>query len=70
MSLIQNKDFKYSIQIPTFLSHEKCDELIEQITNTEQKVVGGVGGEGFTGGSIGNVNTYEDHVLTTHYREA
>ena len=45
MSLIQNKDFKYSIQIPTFLSHEKCDELIEQITNTEQKVVGGVGGE-------------------------
>ena len=45
MSLIQNNDFKYSIQIPTFLSHEKCDELIEQITNTEQNVVGGVGGE-------------------------
>jgi murein DD-endopeptidase MepM/ murein hydrolase activator NlpD len=32
--------------------------------------VGGVGDGGFTGGSIGNVNTYEDYVLTTHYREA
>jgi predicted 2-oxoglutarate/Fe(II)-dependent dioxygenase YbiX len=43
MSLIQNKDFKFSIQIPTFLSHEKCDELIEQITTTEQVVTGSVG---------------------------
>ena len=40
-----NNDFKYSIQIPKFLTHEKCDELIEQITTTEQMVVGGVGGE-------------------------
>jgi len=38
-----NNDFKYSIQIPTFLSHEKCDELIEQITSSEQMVVGCVG---------------------------
>ena len=40
-----NNDFKYSIQIPKFLTHEKCDELIEQITTTEEVVVGGVGGE-------------------------
>ena len=26
-----NNDFKYSIQIPKFLTHEKCDELKEQI---------------------------------------
>jgi len=41
----QNPDFKYSIQIPKFLSLEKCDELIEQITTTEEMVPGGVGGE-------------------------
>ena len=40
-----NNDFKYSIQIPKFLTHEKCDELIEQITTTEEVVTGGVGGE-------------------------
>jgi hypothetical protein len=45
MSLIQNRDFKFSIQISTFLSHEKCDELIEQITTTEQMVPGAVGSE-------------------------
>ena len=38
-----NNDFKYSIQIPKFLTHEKCDELIEQITTTEQVVTGCVG---------------------------
>ena len=41
----QNPDFKYSVQIPKFLSLEKCDELIEQITTTEEMVPGGVGGE-------------------------
>ena len=40
-----NNDFKYSIQIPKFLTHEKCDELIGQITTTEEVVTGGVGGE-------------------------
>ena len=40
-----NNDFKYSIQIPKFLTHEKCDELIEKITTTEEVVTGGVGGE-------------------------
>jgi|TARA_B100000959_G_scaffold163432_1_gene171275 PKHD-type hydroxylase len=41
----QNNDLKYSIQIPTFLSHEKCDELIKDIIESEQEVNGGVGGE-------------------------
>jgi len=63
MSLIQNNDFKYSIQIPTFLSHEKCDELIEQITNTEQKVVGGVGGEKGEAAIIPEIRVTEEWYL-------
>jgi len=41
----QNDDLKLSIQIPTFLSPEKCDELVEKITSTEQVVTGCVGDE-------------------------
>ena len=63
MSLIQNNDFKYSIQIPTFLSHEKCDDLIEQITNTEQKVVGGVGGEKGEAAIIPEIRVTEEWYL-------
>jgi hypothetical protein len=31
----ENKAFKFSIQIPTFLSHEKCDEILQTIKDTE-----------------------------------
>ena len=45
MSQKQNNDFLYSIQIPNFLSPEKCDELIKDIVESEQNVVGCVGDE-------------------------
>ena len=31
----QNNDFKWSIQIPNFLTDEKCDELVEQIKSQD-----------------------------------
>ena len=39
----QNNDFQWSIQIPTFLSHEKCDELIEKFgqSNSQKSTVAG-----------------------------
>ena len=40
-----NNNFKYSIQIPNFFSSEKCDEIIKQVTETEEQVVGCVGDE-------------------------
>ena len=43
-----NDTFKYSIQIPNFLSSEKCDELIQDIVSSEQEVVGCVGDENGT----------------------
>ena len=39
----QNNDFQWSIQIPTFLSHEKCDEILEIIKTSEQGTTGCVG---------------------------
>tara|TARA_B100001778_G_C18352892_1_gene522789 strand:+ start:17 stop:652 length:636 start_codon:yes stop_codon:yes gene_type:complete len=39
----QNNDFQWSIQIPTFLSHEKCDEILETIKKSEQNTIGCVG---------------------------
>ena len=63
MSLIQNNDFKYSIQIPTFLSHKKCDDLLEQITNTEQKGVGGGGGEKGEAAIIPEIRVTEEWYL-------
>ena len=39
----QNNDFQWSIQIPTFLSHEKCDEILETIKTSEQGTTGCVG---------------------------
>ena len=39
----QNNDFQWSIQIPTFLSHEKCDEILETIKKLEQNTIGCVG---------------------------
>ena len=44
MSQKQNNDFLYSIQIPNFLS-EKCDELLKDIVESEQNVIGCVGDE-------------------------
>ena len=41
----QNDDFKYLIQIPNFLSEEKCDELKKDIMESEQDVIGCVGDE-------------------------
>ena len=41
----ENNGFKYSIQIPNFLSEEKCDELINDIKNSEQDLIGCVGDE-------------------------
>lgn len=41
----QNNDLKFSIQIPKFLSEEKCDELKKDIMESEQMIPGGVGGE-------------------------
>lgn len=38
--LNQNNDFQWSIQIPTFLSSEKCDELIKSIKETEKDTMG------------------------------
>ena len=35
----QNDDFKYLIQIPNFLSEEKCDELKKDIMESEQDVL-------------------------------
>ena len=45
MSQKQNNDFKYLIQIPNFLSPEKCDELLKDIMESEQDVTGCVGDE-------------------------
>ena len=45
MSQKQNNDFKYLIQIPNFLSSEKCDELKKDIMESEQDVIGCVGDE-------------------------
>ena len=45
MSQKQNNDFKYLIQIPNFLSQEKCDELLKDIMESEQDVIGCVGDE-------------------------
>ena len=45
MNQKQNKDFKYLIQIPNFLSSEKCDELKKDIMESEQDVIGCVGDE-------------------------
>ena len=44
-----NDDFKFSIQIPNFLSEERCDELKKDIMESEQDVIGCVGDE--TGGT-------------------
>ena len=41
----QNNDFLYSVQIPNFISNERCDELKKDIIESEQVVEGGVGGE-------------------------
>jgi len=40
-----NDDFKFSIQIPNFLSEERCDELKKDIMESEQDVIGCVGDE-------------------------
>lgn len=45
MSQKQNNDFLYSVQIPNFLSPEKCDELLKDIMESEQDVIGCVGDE-------------------------
>ena len=45
MSQKQNNDFLYSVQIPNFLSSEKCDELLKDIMESEQDVIGCVGDE-------------------------
>ena len=43
-----NNDLKFSIQIPNFLSPEKCDELKKDIMESEQDVIGCVGDENGT----------------------
>ena len=43
-----NNDLKFSIQIPNFLSSEKCDELKKDIMESEQDVIGCVGDENGT----------------------
>ena len=45
MSQTYNDDFKFSIQIPNFFSPEKCDELLKDIMESEQDVIGCVGDE-------------------------
>ena len=45
MSQKHNDDFKFSIQIPNFFSPEKCDELLKDIMESEQDVIGCVGDE-------------------------
>ena len=45
MSQTYNDDFKFSIQIPNFLSEERCDELKKDIMESEQDVIGCVGDE-------------------------
>ena len=35
MTLIKNEDFKFYIQIPNFISDNKCDELIKDISENE-----------------------------------
>ena len=48
MSQTYNDDFKFSIQIPNFFSPEKCDELLKDIMESEQDVIGCVGDENGT----------------------
>ena len=48
MSQTYNEDFKFSIQIPNFFSPEKCDELLKDIMESEQDVIGCVGDENGT----------------------
>ena len=50
----QNNDFKWSIQIPNFLTDEKCDELVEQIKSQETNVIGCVGSEDEDGKPLEN----------------
>ena len=42
MTLIKNEDFKFYIQIPNFISDNKCDELIKDISENEVMLKGGV----------------------------
>ena len=42
MTLIKNQDFKFYIQIPNFISDDKCDELIKDISESEVMLKGGV----------------------------
>ena len=48
MSQTYNDDFKFSIQIPNFFSPEKCDEILKDIMESEQDVIGCVGDENGT----------------------
>ena len=48
MSQTYNDNFKFSIQIPNFFSPEKCDELLKDIIESEQDVIGCVGDENGT----------------------
>ena len=42
MTLIKNEDFKFYIQIPNFISDNKCDKLIKDISENEVMLKGGV----------------------------
>ena len=37
MTLIKNEDFKFYIQIPNFISDNKCDELIKDISENKNE---------------------------------
>ena len=56
MSQKQNNDFLYSVQIPNFLSSEKCDELLKDIMESEQDVIGCVGDEQGKNGEKGKLD--------------
>ena len=58
----ENKSFQFSVQIPYFLSHEKCDEIINTIKETEVVrdgcVTDGKGGEDITIKNIRDANEW------------
>ncbi len=59
----RNNDFLWSVQIPNFLSSEKCDELVQEIKSKEQSTIGCVDDE--KGGSqiLKEVRTTTEYYL-------
>ena len=63
----QNNDFKWSVQIPNFLSDTQCDEIINKIKDREEGVFGCVGSEDEDGKPLENQIIPEIRSTTEYY---